>query len=414
MDPPERTDSARAESGDVHAGRESPDDARERAIDLERRLSELFHLLLERRKAAAGVRSSLGKTTIKLSLELASEGNEAPHDQLYDQLQQAADRCVDRAASFPLGRVYCHWCGSFACEHSCPQDSRCVFGGYSPTGQPLWPEFVSVLLEKRHPRVDTIFGENPSPIALIQGGDELSSDQLAVYGKRSPIFQILGQVTLGYVPFPDGLLLPGGATDQRAPLAMTFQAIEAGNGTRTPVLNILGRLPNGAPVFQAIEESGDLRLADALQAVRRSLAEIPLLKASRRRHRGHGERRHRVLGSLSRLARNLERIFRQRQRRTQHSEERHLNRRRPASTALNDALHAARESIYRDVEKGTWVVIGPKSRVHVFNDQAIHVTSVVYPGETVRQRTTRGKWRFPRPEEAEAFREALARRSRIE
>ena len=80
---------------------------------------------------------------------------------------------------------------------------------------------------------------------------------------------------------------------------------------------------------------------------------------------------------------------------------------RPASTALQDALQASPESIYRDVEEQTWVVIGPKSRVHVFNDGALHVTSVVYPGETVRARTTRGKWRTPPEDELAAFREAL-------
>ena len=31
------------------------------------------------------------------------------------------------------------------------------------------------------------------------------------------------------------------------------------------------------------------------------------------------------------------------------------------------------------------VVIGPKNRVHIFNDNALHVTSVVYQGETIRQ-----------------------------
>ena len=112
---------------------------------------------------------------------------------------------------------------------------------------------------------------------------------------------------------------------------------------------------------------------------------------------------------LQRLSRNLERIYRQRQRRTRHSQVRHLDRRRPAATAFRDALRADKESIFRDVEEKTWVVIGPKNRVHIFNDQALHVTSVVYQGETIRQRTRRGKWLSPRGGELTGFREALRR-----
>jgi hypothetical protein len=67
--------------------------------------------------------------------------------------------------------------------------------------------------------------------------------------------------------------------------------------------------------------------------------------------------------------------------------------------------------MYRDVEERTWVIVGPKNRVHVFNDEALHVTSVTYPGETVIQRTTRGKWVRPRPEDLASFREALEGRA---
>ena len=55
------------------------------------------------------------------------------------------------------------------------------------------------------------------------------------------------------------------------------------------------------------------------------------------------------------------------------------------------------------------MVLGPKNRVHIFNDKGLHVTSVVYPGETVRQRTSGGKWRIPDAGEKAAFQEALRR-----
>jgi hypothetical protein len=57
-------------------------------------------------------------------------------------------------------------------------------------------------------------------------------------------------------------------------------------------------------------------------------------------------------------------------------------------------------------------VLGPKNRVHVFNDDARHVTSVVYPGETVRARTLRGKWRKAQADELARFLAALRGRPR--
>jgi hypothetical protein len=110
---------------------------------------------------------------------------------------------------------------------------------------------------------------------------------------------------------------------------------------------------------------------------------------------------------LNRLARTIDRIYRQSFRRTRHAQVRHRNRERPTSTALGDALHARRDSVYRDVGESTWIIVGPKNRVHVFNDSGHHVTSVVYPGETIRRRTAQGKWKRGTPEELEAFRRSL-------
>jgi hypothetical protein len=189
---------------------------------------------------------------------------------------------------------------------------------------------------------------------------------------------------------------------------VTFQAVELGGGERI-VLNILGRLADGQAAFQVLEEAVDPRIQNALLASRRNLSELSLRRFPRRRR--EAERRRHAMSILGRLAQNLDRVFRQRHRRTRHSEARHLDPQRPAASALGDALKAKAGSIYRDVEENTWVVIGPKNRVHVFNPEALHVTSVVYSGETVRQRTTRGKWLLPRPDDLAAFQESLARRA---
>ena len=242
-----------------HLSPENSSDARfgenrQRINTLQRELAEVFFLLLKKRRAAVGGKSLPAKTTLKLSLELSqADSPETSSDQLYLQLVRAVDRFMTGSA-FPPGHVYCHWCRSFSCEHSVPPDPRSVFGGYTATGQPTWPEFVSVLLDRRHPRIDEIFREDPSPITLVEDGKGLSSEQLPIYGKRSFIYRILGQVVLGYVLYPNGLFLGSSPSSRRLPVAITIQAVETMNDAGPLLLNVVGKLPDGASAFQAFEE----------------------------------------------------------------------------------------------------------------------------------------------------------------
>jgi hypothetical protein len=272
-----------------------------------------------------------------------------------------------------------------------------VFAGYGPTGLPLWKDLATLALERKDPRIDDLYRDPPIPFSIVQHGEDLVSAQLPVYGKRSGIYRILGQVSVGY------LSLPTGPRSERVAAALTLQAVEAGRGRQRVYLNVIGRLADGTDLWRFLEEEPDSRLADALRTARERLTEFRF-----RRRRGRPPA-HEAMATLSRLARNLDRIFRQQVRRTKHSQDRHLNRERPAAAALRDAIEARPEEIFRDVSESTWVVIGPRSRVHIFNDQGKHITSVVYPGETVRRRTVQGKWRTAPPETVQGFRDALAR-----
>ncbi|MBN1442030.1 MAG: hypothetical protein JXA90_04935 [Planctomycetes bacterium] len=376
-----------------------------RLEEVERDLGDIFHRLVEERQAATGLGGAIEETTLQIQLKVAPPSAPAPSGgQLYRRLKEAADRAADRFAVFPAGHVYCHWCRSFTCAHSTPPESRSVFAGYSATGQPTWREFASVILERGDPRIEHLFHDDPATIPLFQGGEEIAREQLSVYGKRSPIYRILGQVVVGYMRPPKSHGSPG------APFAVTLQAVEAAGAHCPAQLNVVGRLADGTPAFQALEELFDPRLLDAVQTTRRRLLEISLSKAPRRRR--SREKSKQVEEILRRMVKNFDRVFRQQKRRTQHSRDRHLNRRRPAAVAFSDALRARRQAIFRDVEERTWVVLGPKNRVHVFNDEATHITSVVYPGETVRHRTTRGKWLGATEEQAGEFLDALKNRAR--
>lgn len=353
-------------------------------------------------------------------------GNNASQERFVDELfkkvhELAQDHSRENQA-FPVGKVHCFWCGSFDCAHSVPPEPRFVFKGYTPTGEPTWTEFGALALDLHHPHVHSMYGKNPSPITMVVAGSELTQDQLSVYGKHSNLYRVLGQVLIGYLPCNDR---QRSGPQGRGRVALTVQAVETNHLSRRVHMNVVGVFADRQLVAPFLEESFDSRLCDALANARSKLAEFALHggngggAGTGRRLRGRGRNRYadrerRVLRILRRLARNIDQISRQSTRRTNHSQERHRNRGRPASTALRDALGARREAIFRDTREGTWVVVGPRNRVHIFNDGGQHVTSVIYPGETIRKRTTLGKWKSCSEEERVGFQDRLRRSSRID
>lgn len=393
-------------SGDAQPGRS--EETRKRLLEIEREFAEIFYGFISRRRAATGVDGKTPESApLTLNLHLdnpALTGNTAPASFLEAQLRRKAEEIADRSAVFPTGKVYCFWCRSFECAHGEPATPRQAFGGYSPTGQPEWNELTSILLDRKDPRIDLLHRPNPATLTLVQSGRELSHNQLATYGKRSGIYHILAQATVGY--------LSAGRDPRKAEnhYALSLQAVQAGGGRGPVSLNIIGRLPDGRSGFESVEESENPRLLDAIRKACRHLSDIDVGSLPRRR-RGR-EKQRRVMDVLRRLARNIERIYRQGARRTVHSEVRHRNKARPASRALADALSVKDHSIYRDVEENTWVVLGPRNRVHVFNDAGLHVTSLNYPPETIRHRTTRGKWLRAKTDALDEFRRCLRDRTR--
>ena len=374
-----------------------------RAKRLEKELVELYCDFLRQKQSAGAIQNIPHQHAVRLLLQFATSGRTVGDEpSLCEQLQKAVEELARRESRFPRGHVYCHWCRSFVCQHSIPPDPRSVFAGYTQTGEPSWSEFGAVLLEKRDPRIDNLYNDQPSPVTLVQDTRELVEKQLPVYGKWSDDYRILSQATFGYLRLPS-LTSP----NQTSVAAVTLQAIQSGDKLSPPILNVIGVLPDGVLAVEVLEAQPDPRIADALLTTRRKLADLALVRTSKRNRLA--VQRAKASSILQRLARNLERIFRQRRRRTRHSQNRHLDRRRPTATAFRDALEAKRDAIYRDVEEQTWVVLGPKNRVHIFNDSAVHVTSVVYQGETIRQRTTRGKWLDPRAADLDSFLAALER-----
>jgi hypothetical protein len=161
---------------------------------------------------------------------------------------------------------------------------------------------------------------------------------------------------------------------------------------------------------------GAERLRRTVQSLRRRLRGLSLEIAAEEGRGVAADVAARVHPLVARLRGEVQRALQGRGQRTAHAHEPHLAGERPTATAVQDALKAAEERYLRDTHRDTVVIIGPKSRAHVFARDGRHVTSLLLlPGELER-RTERGRWVPLERREVEELRarlrEGVARRAK--
>ena len=76
--------------------------------------------------------------------------------------------------------------------------------------------------------------------------------------------------------------------------------------------------------------------------------------------------------------------------RTPHGESRYEGGGRPTSEAARDK--AAAHEIYRDVESGYYIFVGPRGRTHIFTGGGEHHTSFRTTHANRRRRLNEGQW----------------------
>lgn len=315
---------------------------------------------------------------------------------LAEQVRRAAEEAGARELVLRPGQVYCFRCETSLCTHSSPPSPGRIFGGYSPTGVPQWPELTEILIAARHPRIDAVYDPEVRVLAAIfSDAEALTYRQLAVFGRRSKTYDILAQVAFGFLRFPS----PEGGRDQEK-VAMTLQAVEVRCRSRRPriVLNVLGRLPGGGEAVESLAGVYHMRVLDSIVAARRLLGRIA--PAGKAPARAEAEK------ILKRTARALERIGRQSERRTGHAERRRVDR-RPTAKALEDALAAQEDRLLWDEHRRTVVVLGSRGRVHVFSPGGRHITSLVLKKEEVEGRKRRERWQALDGKRRRAFKETV-------
>jgi len=307
------------------------------------------------------------------------------------QIRTAVQDMASHAEVYRSGRVYCYRCESTECPHSVAPWPTSVFGGYSSTGLPQWPDLGKVLLDLHHPDVDLLYQPyRRHVVAAYVDPETLKHRQLNVFGRQSKTYDILGQVVFGFL-----YLTPPGR-DSKGPerVAFTLQAVESRHLDGSPrlELNVLGQFPDGSSALDALTDSYQLRILHIVADARRRIGHMAPrdnrtdVSASIRSHVPVS-----VVEILKGMVRSLERIGRQTERRTMHAEERRVDK-RPTTKACEDAVAASDDNILWDDRQNTVVVLGPRNRIHIFSPQGRHVTSLTLGTEAIRGRIKRGRW----------------------
>jgi len=380
-------------------------------------LSTLVRALATEYGLTPGESLPTGRLVLPLSVDpelfRSKEQTREAAAQLVDEARRRVREGMEAIASFRLGRVYCFQCRSADCIHSAPGTPAQVFAGFSATGKPTFKELANLCLERGDERVDRIYADVPEVVAIAQEGDDLKGELLPAFGKDSVTYNVLGQVVAGLVPSDLG-------TSRNPPyrVALTIQIVETGSGTerRRLRLNLLGLTPEaiGEAAGDCAPISPAAALAQIVRTARQKIDGIGRLMVQAERMGKRMELAPQVRPVLTWLKADLERAFRPRTYRTTHATERHSDGERPVRNALTDVERASEERFYLDARSNALVVLGPKSRAHVFSLDGRLVTSLqLDPGELDRK-IRQQRWMPVEPGKVEELRTRILKAKAVE
>ncbi len=359
---------------------------------------------VERHPAGHLARGRRQRVELRLSLPLGAEP--AARTEVADELSSALDAGIralvaSRTVAQP-GHAFCLRCAAAGCEHSLPARSREVFLGYGPTGQPRFGDFGQLLLDRKDPRVDRIYGERRELVAVRLDGRELSRDLLKEFRDADTGFRLHGQVAAGFYRTPERVGPP-------APLAVTFQVVSTQvRGTRRRfALNVVGVGPQGESLGALHSPTDPVPWSATARWAQTILEQVE--RSPKKRVRSGEPLEARIEGLLKGIAKRLEQGDRAKGRRTSHAEARHEEGARPTRMAAADLAHAADDAILIDTRHGTVVALGERGRAHVFNLEGKLVTSLRLRPQAIERRRKLGIWRDATEAEVSAFRSSAAR-----
>ena len=356
-------------------------------------LSELAERLLEVEGVDLFARPRWMDVKLRIPLDASRDGKQAA-TAVMDQIVARVREVLEHERALVPGSVYSYFHERADADGCRPQTVREVFDGYTSTGKPQWSDFVTMAIDRKDDGIDQLVEGEDIIVTHVTMGRVLRTQQLVEFGKRSPVYRLLGQVDAG--------LFPVLRSDGKA--AFSFQLLKGTTLEGKPRLRIHSV---GAA---ELTDLADPSIAQILHKFQQRLDAESLRLAGLETNGNAPSDEDFVLPLLQDLARQLAGQARRKNRRTDHASQRSDEGQRPTAKAFGDAKQATDDVILCDDVQDTVVVVGPKGRVHVFTHDAFHVTSLVMQGGAVQKRRSQGRWRLADPDERGNFRIGLSQR----
>ena len=279
--------------------------------------------------------------------------------------------------NWQTGAVFCLQCACCDCEHSTPPSSDAVFDRYTPNGKPIFRPLLDILLEQR-PTLGEQLYRGPRTLVDFVRTHPQNDDPLLEEVRIRRRVSVEAVLHLGF--------LQGRRLDVDKRWAVSVLLLRDGEQYR------LHQVGLNTSFFERLAELSD---RDHVKALNHSLAHgRRKLKRLRRQTRAGGaDQEMSPVTVLKQVGTAMRRISTKHRGRTEHAKIRHAQGDRPTGEALKDAQRVGASSLLFDERKQTWVVIGRRSRAHLFGSDGKHVTSIRLDTGEVERKKGSGRWR---------------------
>lgn len=296
------------------------------------------------------------------------------------------------------GTVYC-----FNSEQALtPPSYDSVFTGYDAVGRPQWTRLLPLCLQMQVKGLDVLYAQPPKALSILMRSP--IGEPLIPEITEGRVYETLAQLVIGPL---SSSFRPLRDQDERHTLTAQLILSKPMERRLSVHLNVLGLNPD--EIYEGAAKSaprGPLaRASNSILSAQKEVRKLQeLLNLGRLNHDQLPSEAEQILNGLRD---SLFRVINGDRQRTQHGKHRHHSMQRPTSEAWRDVKKAGKERLFWDHHQDTVVAIGPKSRVHIFNFEGQHITSMRLGAGELERKCGQGRWRPLVGDRAQRFRACL-------
>ncbi|MBV69990.1 MAG: hypothetical protein CMH52_01450 [Myxococcales bacterium] len=355
------------------------------------RIAQALRMIHGALKSEAARRGRDRPNTITLDLAFDETGEVSWHRSADVLISAAFEPGTDPSPEYEHGPLWCFQCKTDGCGHSRPDDPRQTFAGYTATGKPKWLGLLDLCLTFRPQGMDSLFGPKPSIVVMALTDNQLSDERLPQFTEGHGTHRVLGQIVVGLL---NPKLDASSHHDDKRTLTIQVLSVKTGEGEFEYRLNLIGFTLNEIADAASKTRGGRSPAERLRRLISKTQARLHAAPQKLATLTGTQEERRAIFieKTLKTLKRDVSQIFSSQIGRTEHARVRHLSGQRPTRKAWDDSKRVPLERVLYDKRHKTYVVIGKRSRAHIFSPAGLHVTSLRLQSGEIDRKLKRERW----------------------